>query len=111
MSCSRSCLLFACQAVALPRLVLFLALALVIDSRAEVPLARATIVIYNTALPDSAELAKFYAQQRGIATDHVIGLLCSVEEEISREQYDEKIATPLREIFRDRHWWVSHKTA
>jgi uncharacterized protein (TIGR03790 family) len=111
MSCSRSCLLFACQAVALPRLVLFLALVLELDARAEVPLAQATIVIYNTALPDSAELAKFYAQQRGIATDHVIGLLCSVEEEISREQYDEKIATPLREIFRDRHWWVSHKTA
>src|SRR3977135_48841 len=111
MSCSRSRLLFACEAVALPRVVLFLVLVLVIDARAEVPLAQATIVIYNTTLPDSAELAKFYAQQRGIRNDHVIGLLCSVEEEISREQYDEKIATRLRRIFRDRHWWTWHETA
>src|ERR1700682_5384123 len=93
------------------RSFLFLFFSLLLCARAEVPLAQATIVIYNTALPDSAELAKFYAQQRGIATDHVIGLLCSVEEEISREQYDEKIAAPLREIFRDRHWWTSHETA
>src|SRR6267143_5668721 len=109
MSCSRSCL--ACSSKPWSRWVFLLFLALVLHARAEVPLAQATIVIYNTALPDSAELAKFYAQQRGIATDHVIGLLCSVEEEISREQYDEKIATPLRKIFRDRHWWTSHETA
>ena len=78
---------------------------------AEPPLAESTIVIYNTAVPESAALARFYAQQRGIARDHLIGLDCSIEEEISREEYDTTIAAPLREIFKSRHWWRMHETS
>jgi uncharacterized protein (TIGR03790 family) len=73
---------------------------------AEQPLAQSTIVLYNNAVPDSVELAKFYAQQRGITPDHVVGLACSTEEEINREEYDTTIADPLREIFKQRHWWT-----
>src|SRR5438309_9755987 len=62
---------------------------------AEQPLADSTIVIYNKAIPESADLAKFYAQQRRIARDHLVGLDCSVEEEISREEYDTTIAAPF----------------
>src|SRR5205814_1464414 len=72
----------------------------------EHPLAQSTIVLYNRTVPDSVELAKFYAEQRGIAPDHLIGLTCSTEEEISREEYDATIAEPLREIFKQRHWWT-----
>ena len=81
--------------------------ALALDARAaEQPLAASTIVVYNKTAPDSVELAKFYAQQREIAPDHLIGLTCSSEEEISREEYDMTIADPLREIFKQRHWWT-----
>src|SRR5436190_2519081 len=73
---------------------------------AEQPLAQSTIVLYNKAVPDSVELAKFYAEQRSIAPDHLIGLNCSTEEEISREEYDTTIADPLREIFKQSHWWT-----
>src|SRR5260370_30683798 len=73
---------------------------------AEQPLAQSTIVLYNKAAPDSVELAKFYAEQRGIAADNVAGLNCSTEEEISREEYDTTIADPLREMFKQRHWWM-----
>ena len=93
------------------RSCLWLLLLLLLDARAETPLAGSTIVIYNKALPDSVSLARFYAQQRGIASDHVVGLLCSIEEEISREEYDTNIATPLREIFKERHWWTTRDTA
>jgi uncharacterized protein (TIGR03790 family) len=92
-------------------LFLLLLLLLCPQARGEVPLAQSTIVIYNTALPESAVLARFYAQQREIASDHVIGLLCSAEEEISRQQYDEEIAAPLREVFKNRHWWTSREMA
>lgn len=78
---------------------------------AEQPLAAATIVLYNKAVPDSIQLAKFYAKQRGIARDHVVGLTCSIEEEISREEYDTTIANPLREIFKTRQWWTVHETS
>ncbi len=75
------------------------------------PLAGATIVIYNKAVPDSVNLAKFYAQQRGIARDHVVGVTCSLEEEISREEYVTTIAEPLRDVFRERGWWTFHTSA
>ena len=73
---------------------------------AEQPLAQSTIVLYNRTVPDSVKLAKFYAEQRGIAPDHLIGITCSTEEAISREEYDATIAEPLREIFKQRHWWT-----
>src|SRR5438132_7263067 len=69
-----------------------------------------TIVIFNTAVPDSAALAKFYAEKRAIADDHVVGLDCPPEEEISREQYDTTVAEPLRKIFEERQWWRVHET-
>src|SRR6266516_4181498 len=77
---------------------------------AEQPLAQSTIVLYNKAVADSVELAKFYAEKRGIAPDHVIGLTCSTEEEISREQYDATIAGPLRDVFSQRHWWAVNES-
>jgi uncharacterized protein (TIGR03790 family) len=73
---------------------------------AEAPLPPATIVVYNSAIPESGDLAKFYAQKRGIARDHVVGLSCSKEEEISREEYDATIAEPLRAVFKERKWWT-----
>jgi uncharacterized protein (TIGR03790 family) len=78
---------------------------------AEPSLASSTIVIYNKAALDSAELARFYAKQRGIASDHIVGLTCSTDEEISREEYDSNIAEPLREIFKSQKWWIVRETA
>ena len=74
--------------------------------RAEESLAASTIVVFNAEIPLSGALAKFYAQKRGIARDHLIGLHCSVEEEIGRGQYDSTIAEPIRAACIKRHWWV-----
>ena len=41
-------------------------------ARAEDPLAAATVVVYNVEIPESVALAKFYAQKRGIAHDHLV---------------------------------------
>src|SRR5256885_7840302 len=73
---------------------------------AEKPLAPATIVLFNKDVPESVELAKFYAQKRGIARDHVVGLSISKTEEISRDEYDTMIRDPLRAIFKERQWWT-----
>jgi uncharacterized protein (TIGR03790 family) len=72
---------------------------------AEKPLAPATIVVFNKDVPESVELAKFYAQKRGIARDHVIGLSVSKTEEIGRDEYDTMIRDPLRAVFKERGWW------
>jgi uncharacterized protein (TIGR03790 family) len=79
-----------------------------VDARADQRLVDATIVVYNANLPESVSLAKFYAQQRGIARDHLVGLDCPTDEEITRVQYDETIANPLREICKQRGWWTVH---
>src|SRR6478735_3139435 len=73
---------------------------------AEKPLAPLTIVVFNQDMPESVELAKFYAQKRGIARDHLVGLSCSKTEEISRLEYDTMIRDPLREVFKERNWWT-----
>jgi uncharacterized protein (TIGR03790 family) len=84
-----------------------LALVIMLDARAaDNPLTAATIVIYNRDVPESVQLAKFYAQKRGINPDHLVALVCSKEEEISREEYDATIAQPLREIFAQHKWWT-----
>ncbi|MDQ2868673.1 MAG: TIGR03790 family protein [Verrucomicrobiota bacterium] len=68
-----------------------------------------TIVVYNSRSSESVALAKFYAQKRGIPRDHLVALQCSTEEEISRAQYDETIAEPLRAAMQKRGWWKVHE--
>jgi uncharacterized protein (TIGR03790 family) len=86
-------------------LVLIILLLLALNAHADQSLTGATIVIYNKNVPDSVQLGKFYADQRGIARDHLVGLDCSAEEEISRDEYDKTIANPLRDVFKARGWW------
>ncbi len=68
-------------------------------------LAAAALVIYNENDPLSRDLAAFYADKRGIPAERVVSLKCPTEEEISRQQYDDTIARPLRAMFDERHWW------
>lgn len=67
--------------------------------------AAATIVVFNENDRDSAELARFYAENRGIEKSHVIALNCPAKEDITREEYDRTIAEPLRKAFSKRGWW------
>jgi uncharacterized protein (TIGR03790 family) len=77
---------------------------------AEKPLAPATIVIFNKDIPESVELAKFYAEKRGIARDHLVALSISKTEEISRDEYDTMIRDPLRAVFKERKWWTLNES-
>lgn len=67
--------------------------------------AAATVVVFNERDVASIELAGYYAEKRGIPFNHMIGLSCPVEESISREEYDQTIAEPLRKAFISRGWW------
>src|SRR5437667_12648029 len=91
-------------------LALLVVFTVVIQVRAEQPLATSTIVVYNKSAPDSPELARFYAKQRGIVSDHIIGVTCSVDEEITREDYDGKVAGPLRQAIQSPNRWTIRQT-
>ncbi len=74
---------------------------------ADATLASKTLVVYNINDPDSIELAQYYAARRKIPDSNLVPLKCNAEsEEISREEYDQTIAEPLREAFSANNWWV-----
>ncbi len=73
-------------------------------------LSEFTVVLYNRVIPESRDLAKYYAEQRGIPFRQVLGLVCSTEEEISRNEYITTIQKPVEAAFRANEWWAIQKT-
>lgn len=72
------------------------------------PNVQATLVVYNQNDRESVDLAFFYASKRKIPTTQMVGLQCSTNEEISRDEYDRTIADPLRKAFTANFWWKLH---
>jgi len=60
------------------------------------PYSATTLVIFNRSVPDSEALARYYAAARKIPVRNLLGVECSSEEEITRTQYRDTIAGPLR---------------
>jgi uncharacterized protein (TIGR03790 family) len=73
--------------------------------------AGSTLVLFNESSAESRELAKFYAEVRGIPGDHLVPLTCSMEETISREAYNETIADPLRAFMEKNELWTVKEVA
>lgn len=69
------------------------------------PDPKSVAVLYNSDDAESKSLAEFYAEARAIPAANLVGLPLPKEAEISREQYDQSIATPLRAEFDRRGWW------
>lgn len=77
----------------------------VVATHASAAEASAIVVIFNSADPSSEALAKYYANKRKIDSQQLVGLRCPDSEEISRSEYQNDIALPLREIFIEKGWW------
>ena len=67
--------------------------------------ADAAVVVCNGNDPLSVELADYYAKRRGIPRDRIVTLTCAPGEDISRQDYDDNIAAPLRAAFDSHKWW------
>lgn len=66
-------------------------------------------VVYNKLVPASRELAEFYALNRRIPDQNVIGLEVPERSTIDRATYDKTIRTPLRQKFIENKWWTMGK--
>ncbi len=66
-------------------------------------------VLYNSKLPESKKLAEIYRELRGIPADNLIALELPIAADISRDDYEKKIAGPLRAEFEKRNWWKRQK--
>ena len=58
------------------------------------------LVVANTAVSPGVELASYYMKQRGIPEDNIVRVLLPEGETISRKQYDDKIAAPVRKALK-----------
>lgn len=85
-------------------LFVFLALGMA-AAFAEDRLASATLVLFNSNDPESAELARYYASKRSIPAAQVIGFDLPACEEITREVFNRQIADPLRNQLIEKGWW------
>ncbi len=73
--------------------------------------AAETVVVFNPDFPGSAELAVYYAEQRHIPKERLIGLRCSQEDSISRGEFEAQLRGPLLQLFESRHWWNAEPPA
>ncbi len=76
-----------------------------VGADAEANPAAGAVVVFNASDPLSRDLAEYYAGKRGIPAEQLVGLKCSIDEEISRQEYDDTLANPLRAQFDARGWW------
>jgi uncharacterized protein (TIGR03790 family) len=67
-------------------------------------LADHLLVVYNSRDSDSKALASYYAQRRKIPLERVLPIACSLEEEITRTEYDETIRQPILGYLFQHHW-------
>ena len=81
------------------------------DFLSDAVLASQTVVVYNENDLDSVGLANFYAEQRSIPKTNLVPLKTSGREEITRREYDETIAEPLRKVFLERGFWTLKEDA
>ena len=73
------------------------------------PRAAQTVVVFNADSPDSQALAAYYAEKRGIPAAQVLSLSTPLTDDISRQDYERRIAAPLREAFLAKGWWLQGK--
>lgn len=59
-------------------------------------------VLTNKNLPASQEVAEHYCAKRGVPKENIVSLDLPTGEDISRRDYDKKLAGPLREALKDK---------
>jgi len=72
---------------------------------------REVLVLFNKADPESARLAEAYRDARAIPSNQVLGLDMPLKADITREEYEDSIAKPLRKAFDDKGWWKRQRDA
>jgi uncharacterized protein (TIGR03790 family) len=60
--------------------------------------ARDLIVVYNRNVTDSQAVAVYYAEKRRVPSDNLVGVEVSTSEDMSRQEYDEKLVPPVRTL-------------
>src|SRR6187401_3227430 len=80
-----------------------LVVALVLSSSPALALEPADVwLIINKNVPESRQVGDHYIAKRGVPKENVVVLDLPKAEDISRADYDDKLAGPLREALKER---------
>src|SRR5258706_14548097 len=63
------------------------------------------IIVYNTRVPESKEVADYYAKRRQVPTNQIFGFALSTNEEFSRAEFEEKLERPLAKALEAQKLW------
>lgn len=63
------------------------------------------VVVYNSQMPESKDVAAYYAQRRGVPASQVFGLKLSSKQDISRAEFKATLQQPLAGLLKDKHLW------
>ncbi len=81
------------------RFALFLAPAAILFAQT----SENVLAVINEASPLSRSIGDYYVARRHIPAANICRITASVQEEISREEYDQRIAAPVAQCLRARH--------
>lgn len=73
-----------------------MALILAITAQAEALMPENVLVVYNSAMTESKEVAEYYALRRKVPSANLLGVRLSAIESMSREEYDTMLAPAIR---------------
>ena len=59
---------------------------------------RELIVVYNRNLTESRAVASYYAEKRQVPPENLVGVELSTSEDMSRQEFDEKLTPPVRAL-------------
>ncbi|MFT6863997.1 MAG: hypothetical protein ACJAVK_002559, partial [Akkermansiaceae bacterium] len=87
------------------RLLILALLSLPVIAKPTPLLPSQVVVVYNSNLEKSRELAEFYALNRSIPASNLIGLEVTEKATIDRSTYEATIRKPLVAKFTAKQWW------
>jgi uncharacterized protein (TIGR03790 family) len=69
------------------------------------------VIVYNTALIESRQVANYYAEKRGVPESQIFGFALTTKEDVSREEFQNTLQRPLAKILEARKLWhvASHR--
>jgi uncharacterized protein (TIGR03790 family) len=69
------------------------------------------VVVYNSRLPESKDIAEHYAAMRSVPKDQVFAFDLPVEEEMSRADFQQKLQNPLaRALAKGKLWRIGERS-
>ncbi|MDX1952815.1 MAG: TIGR03790 family protein [Verrucomicrobiota bacterium] len=67
---------------------------------------KSVVVLYNSEMPESRQIAEYYAEKRKVPANQVYGFSLPTGEIISRREYEKGIAEPLLKKLKEQNLWT-----